>query len=64
MNKNVLSENCKKLEIIFLGQKKRNIKDATILVKSSTNKNNNLEIREAKKSKLPIYERVRNNFQI
>ena len=57
INKNV--ENCKKLGIkFFLGQKKRNIKDATILVKSSAIKNNNLEIREAKKRKLPIYERV------
>ena len=57
MNKNI--ENCKKLGIkFFLGQKKKNIKDATILVKSSAIKNNNQEAREAKKRKLPIYERV------
>ena len=57
MNKNI--ENCKKLGIkFFLGQRKKNIKEATILVKSSAIKNNNLEVREAKKRKLPIYERV------
>ena len=57
MNKNI--ENCKRLGIkFFLGQKKKNIKDATILVKSSAIKSNNLEVKEAKKRKLPIYERV------
>ena len=57
MNRNV--ENCKKLGIkFFKGQKKKNIKDATILVKSSAIKSNNLEVREAKRRKLPIYERV------
>ena len=57
MNKNI--ENCKKLGIkFFLGQRKKNIKEATILVKSSAIKNNNPEVREAKKRKLPIYERV------
>ena len=57
MNKNV--ENCKRLGIkFFLGQKKKNIKDATILVKSSAIKSNNQEVKEAKKRKLPIYERV------
>ena len=57
MNRNI--ENCKKLGIkFFKGQKKKNIKDATILVKSSAIKSNNLEVREAKRRKLPIYERV------
>ncbi len=57
MNKNI--ENCKKLGIkFFLGQKKKNIKKATILVKSSAIKSNNQEVKEAKKRKLPIYERV------
>ncbi len=57
MNKNI--ENCKKLGIkFFLGQRKKNIKEATILVKSSAIKINNPEVREAKKRKLPIYERV------
>ncbi len=57
MNRNI--ENCKKQGIrFFLGQKKENIKNATILVKSTAIKNNNQEIKEAKKRKLPIYERV------
>ena len=57
MNKNI--ENCKKLGIrFFSGQKKRNIKDATILVKSSAIKSSNQEIKEGKRRKLPIYERV------
>ena len=57
VNKNI--ENCKDLGIkFFLGQKKKNIKHATILVKSSAIKNNNQEIKEAKDRKLPIYERV------
>mgnify|MGYP001160131283 CR=1 FL=1 len=57
LNKNV--ENCKKLGIkFFIGQKRKNVKNATILVKSSAIKNNNQEVQEAKKKKLPIYERV------
>ncbi len=57
VNKNI--DNCKQLGIkFFLGQKKKNIKDATILVKSSAIKSNNQEIKEAKRKKLPIYERV------
>ena len=50
MNKNI--ENCKALGIRFFhGQKKKNIKDATILVKSSAIKKNNQEIIEAKRKK-------------
>ncbi len=57
MNKNI--ENCRDLGIkFFKGQKKKNVKDATILVKSSAIKGNNQEIKEAKRRKLPIYERV------
>ncbi len=57
INKNV--ENCKRLGIkFFKGHKKSNIRNATILVKSSAIKNSNSEIIEAKKRKLPIYERV------
>jgi UDP-N-acetylmuramate--alanine ligase len=57
LNRNI--ENCKDLGIkFFIGQKKKNIKDATILVKSSAIKGNNPEVKEAKKRKLPIYERV------
>ncbi len=57
VNKNV--ENCKNLGIkFFKGHKKSNIKNATILVKSSAIKNNNSEIIEAKRRGLPVYERV------
>ena len=57
LNKNV--ENCKKIGIkFFKGHKKKNLKEATILVKSSAIKLNNQEIKEAKKIGLPIYERV------
>ena len=56
-NKNV--DNCRKLGIrFFIGHKKKNIKNATIIVKSTAIKKNNPELREAKKRKLPIYERV------
>ena len=56
-NKNV--DNCRKLGIrFFIGHKKKNIKNATIIVKSTAIKENNPELREAKKRKLPIYERV------
>ena len=52
-NKNV--ENCKALGIkFFKGHKQSNIKEATIIVKSSAIKNNNQEIKSAKKRKLPI----------
>ena len=51
MNKNI--ENCKALGIrFFIGHSKKNIKDATILVKSSAIKSNNQEIKEAKKKKI------------
>ena len=56
-NKNI--ENCKKFFIkIFYGQKKNNILKASIIVKSSAIKKNNVEIIEAKKRKIPIFERV------
>ena len=55
-NKNI--ERLKKNKIqIFLPQKKKNIKNATILVISSAIKKNNLELIEAKKRGLPIYKR-------
>ena len=57
INKNV--ENCKNIGIkFFKGHKKSNIKNATILVKSSAIKSNNSEILEAKRRGLPVYERV------
>ena len=56
INKNIArlkKENIK----IFIGQKKENLKNATIVVISSAIKKNNPEIIEAKKKKLPIISR-------
>jgi len=59
VNKNKNIENCKKLGVkIFIGQKKKNINQVTIVVKSSAIKSNNIEILEAKKNKIPIYDRI------
>ena len=56
LNKNV--ERLKKNNIKFsLGHDSSNVKKATILVISSAIKNNNPEIKEAKKKNLPIYKR-------
>ena len=56
-NKNITS--CLKLGIkIFIGHSPNNVKKATILVKSTAIKNNNIEIRYAKKNKIPIYSRA------
>ncbi len=56
-NKNTIS--CSKYGIkIFYGHSYKNIKKATILVKSTAIKNNNVEIKFAKKNKLPIYSRA------
>jgi len=50
-NKNV--DRCKKIKIkVFSKHKKENLKDITIIVKSSAVKNNNPEIIAAKKEKL------------
>ncbi len=55
-NKNI--ERLKKNKIkIKIGHKKNNINKATIIVISSAIKNNNPEIKEAKKKNLPIYKR-------
>ena len=55
-NKNI--ERLKKEKIkIFIGQKKQNIKDATIVVVSSAIKKSNPEIIEAKRRNLPIISR-------
>ena len=55
-NKNI--ERLKKEKIkIFIGQKKQNLKNATIVVISSAIKKNNPEIVEAKKKNLPIITR-------
>ncbi len=56
LNKNI--ERLKKEKIkVFIGQKKQNVKNATIIVISSAIKKNNPEIIEAKKKNLPIITR-------
>ena len=55
-NKNI--ERLKKEKIkVFIGQRKQNLKNATIVVISSAIKRNNPEIIEAKRKKLPIISR-------
>jgi|TARA_B110000211_G_scaffold203340_1_gene236070 UDP-N-acetylmuramate--alanine ligase len=59
LNKNKNTETCKKIGIkILIGHSKKNITKATIIVKSSAIKKNNVEIKESIKKKLPIYERA------
>ena len=54
-NKNI--ENCKKLGIkIFKGHSKKNILNASIIVKSSAIKKNNPELNNSKK--IPSYDRI------
>ena len=56
-NKNTSS--CSKAGIkVFIGHSSKNVKSSTILVKSSAIKNNNSEIKYAKKKKIPIYSRA------
>ena len=56
-NKNIL--NCTRLGIkVFIGHAANNIRKATILVKSTAIKKNNVEIKFAKKNKIPIYSRA------
>ena len=56
-NKNTIS--CSKLGIkIFIGHSSNKIKKANILVKSTAIKNSNVEIKYAKKNKIPIYTRA------
>ena len=51
--------NCTKVGIkVFIGHSIRNIKNATIIVRSTAIKNNNIEIKQAKKKKIPIYSRA------
>ena len=59
VNKNKNTDNCIKLGIkILIGHNKKNINKATILVKSSAIKSNNIELVESKKKKMPIYDRI------
>ena len=56
-NKNI--ENCRKIGIkVFIGHSKKNISKATIIVKSSAITKKNVELKESKKRKLPIYKRA------
>jgi UDP-N-acetylmuramate--alanine ligase len=56
-NKNIIS--CAKNGIrTYIGHSLKNIKGATILVRSTAIKNNNIEIKSAKKSNIPIYSRA------
>ena len=56
-NKNTIS--CSKLGIkIFIGHSSSNIRKATIVVKSTAIKNNNIELKCANKNKIPIYSRA------
>ena len=58
-NKNKNTSNCIKAGIkVFIGHTKLNVKNATIAVKSSAIKNNNVEIKQAKKKKISIYTRA------
>ena len=56
-NKNTIS--CSYFGIkIFIGHSSNNVKKATILVKSSAIKNNNTELKYARRNKIPIYSRA------
>jgi len=58
-NKNKNTFNCSKVGIkVFLKHAKKNIKNATIIVKSSAIKDTNVEIQHAKKRDVPIYSRA------
>ena len=58
-NKNKSTSNCSKAGIkVFIGHSKKNIKNVTIVVKSSAIKDNNVEIKQAKKRRIPIYSRA------
>ncbi len=58
-SKNKNTFNCSKVGIkVFKGHSKENIKNATIIVKSSAIKNSNTEIKHARKKKIPIYSRA------
>ena len=58
-NRNKSTSNCSKVGIkIFIGHSKSNVKNATIIVKSSAIKDNNVEIIKAKKNKISIYSRA------
>ena len=58
-NKNKNTVSCSKFGVkIFIGHSSKNVKKATILVKSTAIKNNNIEIKYARKNKIPIFSRA------
>ncbi len=58
-NKNKNTMSCSKAKIkIFIGHSSNNVKKATIVVKSTAIKNNNVELKYAKKNNIPIYSRA------
>jgi len=59
LNINKNTDNCKKLGIrILKGHSKNNILNATIVVKSSAIKKNNIELSYSRKKKIPSYDRI------
>ena len=59
INENKNTDNCKKLGIkILKGHSKKNILSATIIVKSSAIKKNNVELSYSKKKNIPSYDRI------
>jgi len=59
LNQNKNTDNCKKLGIkILKGHSKKNILKATIIVKSSAIKKNNIELSYSKKKNIPTYDRI------
>ena len=58
-SKNKNTNSCSKSGIrIFIGHSAANVKNATILVKSTAIKKNNVELKYARKNKIPIYSRA------
>ena len=58
-NKNKSTSNCIKAgNKVFIGHSTKNIQNATIVVKSSAIKDSNIEIKQTKKRKIPIYSRA------
>ena len=58
-NKNKNTSSCLKSGVkVFIGHSSKNIKNATIVVKSSAIKNNNNELNMQEKNKIPIYSRA------
>ena len=58
-NKNKNTITCAKSGIkVFIGHSKNNVKSSSILVRSSAIKKNNIEIKNEKKKKIPIFSRA------